>query len=424
MSSARLVAAKVISDNQRSKSYSNIAADAAISAAGLSRADSALASMIIYGVLQRKITLDRILSDYSGPNFRKTHPFVLSVLRTAAYQLLFMDRIPASAAVNESVKIVKNSKQKFASGFVNAVLRKINTAKLNILDEIENSGDLCFKYSCTAEFADSLIADYGKQYAESFLKASLYAPKLYCRVNSFAAQNNLFDTLASKGITCEPCEISGAFSVSGVGSVETCEEFQNGGFFVQDIASQKAISALDIGNGMSVLDVCAAPGGKSFTAAQYAGKDGKIVSCDLYEKRVGLIASGAERLKFQNISAIVNDAAVFNANLGRFDRVICDVPCSGWGVIRRKPEIKYKPVSEFTELPAIQLKILETSVGYLKPNGLLMYSTCTLRSAENRQVVDAFLERNNGFRIVGEKTLAPHTDGSDGFYYCILKKEE
>jgi 16S rRNA (cytosine967-C5)-methyltransferase len=174
---------------------------------------------------------------------------------------------------------------------------------------------------------------------------------------------------------------------------------------------------------MSVLDVCAAPGGKSFTAAQYAGKSGKIVSCDLYEKRAGLIENGAKRLNIGNLTAFQNDATVYNKNLGQFDRVLCDVPCSGFGVIRRKPEIKYKSLDEFSDLPSIQFEILKTSVKYLKSDGQIMYSTCTLRQVENRCVVDRFLSENKDFEIVSEKTLFPQINDSDGFYFCILKRK-
>lgn len=422
MSSARRVAVKVLSEIEREGSYSNIAADIAIKEAGLDSVDSKLASLLIYGCLQRKITLDKVLQQAAGDGFRKTHPFVLSVLRVGAYQLLFMDRIPESAAVNESVKIVKSSKQRFAAGFTNAVLRKIAKSNDEILKSIAESKDLSFKYSCTDELAESLIKDYGTDTAEGYLKASLELPKLYCRVNNFVDSIGLFNTLAEKGIEYEKSGLDGAFTVNGAGSVEHLPEFKDGKFFVQDLASQIAISSFNISEGMSVLDVCAAPGGKSFTAAQLVGKTGKVISCDLYEKRVGLISSGAKRLNIGILTAFQNDATVYNSNLGKFDRVLCDVPCSGFGVIRRKPEIKYKSLSEFAKLPEIQLSILKTSVKYLNPDGMIMYSTCTLRNAENREVVDCFLSENKDFDVFTEQTLFPQKNGSDGFYFCVLKR--
>ncbi len=423
MSNARQVAVKVISEIERNGSYSNIAADSAISESGLVGAEARLASMLIYGVLQRKITLDFVIKSIAGSGFGKTHPFILSVLRVAAYQLLFTDKIPPSAAVNEAVKITKQSKQRFAQGFVNAVLRKINTQRDELLKQISNSGDLSVKYSVSPSLANELVLDYGQVTAEQFLAESLASPRLYCRINRFAKNEKLFDELAQKGIVVEKAELSDAFSLKGVGNIERLSNFKDGEFFVQDLASQTAISSFELEDGMSVLDVCAAPGGKSFTAAQLVGDSGKIVSLDLYEKRAGLIEAGAKRLKIKNLTAKQNDALVFNKELGLFDRVICDVPCSGFGVIRRKPEIKYKDVLEFQELSQIQLQILETSVKYLKPDGLIMYSTCTLRKAENRQVVDSFLDRNAEFEVVSERTLMPQTDGTDGFYFCLLKRK-
>ena len=422
MLSARTVAVRILSDIERNLGYSNIAIDSALNEAKLSKQDSALVSMLVYGVLQRKITLDVILENASGKGFKKTHPYVLNVLRVGAYQLLFTDKIPASAVVNEAVKTVKSSKQKFASGFVNALLRKVESEKESIKSSLDTSKDIGFKYSCTKELADLLITDYGYETTDLFLKSSLEAPKLFCRENLFCESKFNPETLTQKGIEVELNSVNGCFSLKGAGNIENLSEFKKGMFFVQDLASQTAIAALDIKADMSVLDVCAAPGGKSFTAAQYVGKEGKVVSCDLYEKRSGLIQNGAKRLNIGIVSAIQNDATVFNSSLGTFDRVICDVPCSGLGVIRRKPEIKYKSVADFKQLAEIQLSILKTSARYLKQDGVLMYSTCTLLKSENRCVVDSFLNENKGFEIIDERTLMPHTDGCDGFYYCILKR--
>lgn len=423
MISARTVATKILADVERNKGYSNISIDAALNSASLTKQDAALVSYLVYGVLQRKITLDKILASVSGSGFSKTHPFILQVLRVGAYQLLFSDKIPPSAAVNEAVKTVKLSKQKFASGFVNAVLRKIVSQKDIILSELSQSNDLSYRFSCDKKFVDAIITDYGKDVAFKFLEASLQSPKLYCRENKFSDTNNLYSSLSDSDISISKNDkIDGCFSIDNVGNIENLPDFKKGLFFVQDLASQLAIKALDIKSDMSLLDVCAAPGGKSFTAAQYVGKNGRIVSCDLYEKRAGLIKKGAERLKIDILTAIENDATIYNKSLGEFDRVICDVPCSGFGVIRRKPEIKYKSIDEFADLPNIQFEILQTSAEYLRDGGLLMYSTCTLFNRENRAVVDRFIESNNDFEIFTDQTLMPQSDDCDGFYYCILRR--
>ena len=419
---ARTVAVKVIADIERNKSYSNIVVDVALNGADLSRQDSAFASMLVYGVLQRKLTLDSVIACASGRTLNKTHPFVLAALRVGVFQVLF-SKVPLSAAVNETVKIVKSSKQSFASGFVNAVMRKISSTKDAILLEIENSKDLQYKYSCNESFCQSLINDYGLEFAEGYLKAALKTPSLYAVVNTFVTdEDKLFGSFDNECIEYKKGTVSNSFVLEGVGNIENLKQFKDGAFFVQDLASQIALSEFMIESGMSFLDVCSAPGGKSFTAAQYLGRNGRIVACDLYEKRVGLVVSGAKRLKLDILNGSQNDATVFNSQLGTFDRVLCDVPCSGWGVIRRKPEIKYKDPSEFSELPDIQLKILKTSAKYLKEDGLLMYSTCTLRNIENRGVIDLFLTYNHDFEILKESTLFTQKTGSDGFYYCILKR--
>ncbi len=422
---ARWVAVKVLCDIERDQSYSNIALDSAIQSAELSKQDSALVSLLIYGVLQRKLTLDFALMKFADKGFNKIHPFVLSVLRISAYQLLFTDKIPASAAINEAVKIIKNSKQRFAAGFCNAILRKVANNKDELLNSIENSLDPKVKYSCSEEFYTSLKNDYSKEFADSFLKESLLPPKTYAAVNLYKTDcDSLFAGLSDKGIACEKDEETlTAFSIKKAGSVENLDEFKEGLFYIQDKASQIALSNLRIAPDMRVLDLCAAPGGKSFTAASLLKNTGEIVSCDIYEARVGLIEKGAKRLGFSNIKPIVNDAATFNDELGSFDRVICDVPCSGLGVIRRKPEIKYKKMSEHLGLPNIQFDILSTAIKYLKNDGVLIYSTCTVRKAENEEIVSKFLDENKEFELIKSQTLSPQENGTDGFFYAVIKRK-
>lgn len=424
MSNARLIAAQLLSDIERSGSYSNIALSASLKSSGLSKLDSAFVSSVVYGVLQRKITIDAVIDYFSDGGVRKTHPFVVAVLRTGIYQLVFMDKIPVSAAVNESVNIIKHSKQRFAVGFVNALLRKVSVNKNAILDRIANSDDLSVKYSCDQSFIDSLISDYGNETSEAFLREALLPPEIYARVNTAKSDlESIVNALEKQGIICKNVGINGAFSISGMGNIKNIKEFSDGLFFIQDLSSQIAIASLDISPGMNVLDLCAAPGGKSFTAAQYLGGKGLVYSCDIYEQRTGLIKSGAIRLGLRNIFTAVNDATVFNPELGEFDRIICDVPCSGYGVIRRKPEIRYKSVDTFENLPELQLKILDIASEYLAVGGKIMYSTCTLRRAENENVVAGFLERHHDFEIVTQRTLMPQKDNCDGFYYCVIKRK-
>ncbi len=421
--SARSVAVKVLSDIERKGSYSNIAADFAINQSGLERKEAAFMSMLVYGVLQRKITLDFVIAKNSQKGLSKIHPIVLNTLRIGIYQLLFMDRVPESAAVNESVKIIKKSKQSFAAGFVNAILRKVAGNKEQILKENETN-NISVKYSCPKEICDELLSWYSSHDVDAFLRASVEAPETYARVNTLKiAPHELFNRLAEKDIICTEKEPKGAFTLLNAGNIENLPEFSEGLFYIQDNASQIAISAIGIREGDKVLDLCSAPGGKSFSAAMYLNGTGSVTSCDIYEKRVGLIANGAKRLSIENLNAVTNDSLKFNPDFGLFDVVISDVPCSGLGVIRRKPEIKYRALSEYKELTDIQLGILKMSAEYVCAGGKLMYSTCTIRKSENELIVKKFLENNNDFKIVKEETLMPHTHSSDGFYYCLMERK-
>ncbi|MBE6798701.1 MAG: 16S rRNA (cytosine(967)-C(5))-methyltransferase RsmB [Ruminococcaceae bacterium] len=422
MITARSVAVKVICDILSDKSYSNIAVDSALANANLSKKDSGLATTLIYGVLQRKITLERILEELNSKK-GKTDDYVSSALFVGLYQILFLDRIPESAAVNETVNVIKQSKFKFAAGFVNAILRKAAAGKTKILQSIADSRDISFKYSCPVPLLKGLIVDYGRETTEGFLGVSLESPKMYARINTLkTTKDELFERLSKKGIECREAIVDGCFCIENGGGLKELQEFKEGLFYIQDPASQLAVAALKIEPSMSVLDICSAPGGKSFTAAMHLKGKGRIVSCDIYEKRVGLIADGASRLGVDCISTAVADATVKVADLGEFDRVICDVPCSGFGVIRRKPEIKYKQ-EDFCELQSIQLKILKNAASYVKNGGMLLYSTCTVRKAENEQIVDEFLKLNEEFALLESRTLMPHTDGTDGFFYSVLKRK-
>lgn len=421
MMTARGVAVNVLCDILKNGSYSNIAVDSAINSTSLSKKDASLATALIYGCLQRKLTLDRIIENLSFKK-GKTEVFVLAALYVGLFQILFLDRIPDSAAVNETVNAVKASKFKFAAGFVNAILRKAAVGREEILKDIAESHDISYKYSCPVFLLKSLIADYGRETAEAFLAESLKTPKTYARVNTLiTTKSKLFDLLSQKGAECEEAITDGCFWVKNVGGLQQSEEFKKGYFYIQDPASQLSIKALNISPGMSVLDMCSAPGGKSFTAAMHLEDVGSITSCDIYEKRVGLIKRGAGRLEISCITAVVADATCKDNNLGTFDRVICDVPCSGFGVIRRKPEIKFKQES-FEELSKIQLKILNNAASYVNKGGMLLYSTCTLRRAENEQIIEKFLENSIEFSVAEMKTLWPQIDGTDGFFYCVLKR--
>lgn len=417
----RKLAVKALCRVESDNAYSNIALNSLLKEYELSKEDKALCTSLFYGVLDRKITLDYVLKNFISSGFNKIKPFTLNVLRTAVYQIMYMDKIPDSAAVNEAVKIIKNSKESYASGFINGVLRNILRSEISIPTG-DSSFDLSVKYSVPEWIVDSFIKDYTLDATKKYLEATLLTPPTYIRVNTEKISKSEFLTLLEKeNIKIEETSVENALSISGYSSIEALDLYKNGYFFVQDIACQMAIESLNIEENDRVFDMCSAPGGKAFSASLSA-ENVQVLAADLYEQRVKLISTGASRLGLSNIDAIVANATVYNSELGTFDKIICDVPCSGLGVLRRKPDIKYRVEDDFDELCNIQMSILENADKYLKVNGKILYSTCTLRRAENEDIVNAFLKQHRNYRLISSKTYFPHIDGSDGFYSAVLEK--
>ena len=315
--------------------------------------------------------------------------------------------------------MVKKSKENRNFGFVNGVLRAASRSLPQLPTE-DTSSSLSVRYSCEESIVNELIKDYGDKTNE-ILSSFLNPAQVFIRYNSIKIGKAEFEEkLKTNGVQFTETELSGCYKIEE-GDIFGQELYKNGLFFVQDISAANAAEALCAKQGERVLDVCAAPGGKSFTTAILMENTGEIVSCDLYEQRVSLIEKGAKRLSINCIKPQINDASVYNKNLGEFDGVICDVPCSGWGVIRRKPEIKYKKYTDFFELEELQQKILCTSAKYLKNGGRMVYSTCTIRKAENEKQIQKFLAQNKEFVLVNQKTILPINE-YDGFYFAVLQK--
>jgi len=430
MKNARFLAVELLDRTFKNNGYSNIQLRAGLEKSGLDERDRHFCSMLYYGVIERKITLDYIISQLSNRNADKIDSIVLNILRTGIYQLLYADSIPDNAAVNESVNLAKLFHKKSASGFVNAVLRnfirknKVYAVPMDIL--ISSS----VKYSAPVELIESLISDYGIGKMDILLSDSLNAPPVTIRENTLKedSQNILEKIGAEKSGVIPDC-----YNLK-CGDITVLDEFRKGYFHVQDLSSQLCCMALNPSENDKVLDLCSAPGGKAFTMAQLMKGKGEIYAFDLHEKRVGLIRNGAERLGISNIKALVGDAVVFNPDLPKFTKILCDVPCSGIGVIRRKPEIKYRNLSDYEKLPEIQYKILENALNYLAPGGELVYSTCTLRRVENDDIIDRLLENHGGIEglpfleNLGEPfgdykaSIFPDFFGSDGFFISKIRK--
>ncbi len=420
MGDARKIAALGLLRVEKDNAYSNILLSSLFDEFKVSNEDKSLASAIFYGVLDRQITLDYYINKYSKIPAKKLDIYTKQVLRSAFYQIYFLDKIPVSAAVNEAVNLIKNSDESKNAGYVNAVLRNASTKKVE-LPSGKDLYSLSVRYSCPQWILTNLVNDYGVDEAEQILKTFLSPAKVFLRTNTLKINSQqLLSLLNDNDISAKLLGENSLELESGLDFSKN-KLFMDGFFHVQDISSQKCAEAILAQKGERILDVCSAPGGKSFTIAEIMGDSGEIISCDLYENRVSLINKGAERLGIKSIKAITNDATVYNGKLGGFDAVLCDVPCSGFGVIRRKPEIKYKPITDFVSLQEIQLNILKTSSKYVKSNGRLLYSTCTLRKAENENIVEQFLKDNTDFYCENMHTFIP-ADNNDGFFHALLKR--
>ncbi|MGN0537289.1 MAG: 16S rRNA (cytosine(967)-C(5))-methyltransferase RsmB [Acutalibacteraceae bacterium] len=433
---ARDVALTALLRMENDAAYSNIVLDTVLKQTSLSPRDSALAAHIFYGVLERKITLDYTVSKLSRTPLKKIHTTVLTIIRMGLYQLYFMDKIPVSAAVNESVNLCKRNNQYKASGFVNGILRTaVRNGKLSMPEEKDEENYLSVRYSCPIPIVHLWIQSYGKDITLKILDALSGRPPVFARVNTLkTTKEELKDKLLQDGVRAEDTSESQTLLLSDTGSVEHLKAYQDGLFHIQDLASQLCCSVLDVQAGQTVLDVCAAPGGKSFTLAQMMNNQGRIVSGDLYEARLNLIQDGAKRLGIDIIETQCGDA--IKGHYPMADRILCDVPCSGLGVIRRKPELRYKEDLGLKSLPPLQYEILSNCSRYLKPNGILVYSTCTLNPKENQQNVRKFLEQHTDFEPYpfhlpqkqddfrereNECTLFPY-NGTDGFFISAFRK--
>lgn len=438
MSNARKTALDALVRVEKDGAYSNLALDQRLQDDSLSPRDAALASALFYGVLERSLSLDYALGLYLRRPIGKLKPEVRMLLRMGAYQLLYMDKIPASAAVNETVSLAKQKqKTAYAAGLVNGVLRSLQREGADWPDQKkEPLRYLETAYSCPPWLVRLLLEAYGEENTAAFLQANFGRPPLTVRVNPLRATvEEAIALLAQENVQAERTPCAFALSLTNTGSVEHLHSYQQGLFHVQDLASQYCCEALDPKPGQTVLDVCSAPGGKAFTAAQMMKNRGRVTALDLSPSRVSLIQSGAQRLGLTMIDTFVNDASVFRDDFPQYDRVLCDVPCSGLGILRRKPEIRQKSKEVIDKLPDLQYLIMGTSVKYVKPNGRFVYSTCTVNPEENEKLVLRFLHEHPDFRAVpvlpelprwGENTpwitLFPHLHGTDGFFIAALER--
>ena len=402
----------------------------------LDRRDAALATRLCYGVLQNRLKLDYYLQQLLTGKLKDLHPAVRDILHLGLYQLKEMDKVPSSAAVNESVDLAKKycKKQRYAPGLVNAVLRKATDAPL------QEPAGWQEKYSHPQALIDLLKGYVGKERIEKMLRANNEAPDTVIQVNTLKITTAaLAQRLEEEGVCVQPHGwMKDCLILSGTGNLEKLPAFREGLFYVQDAAAKLSVLCAGLMPGQTILDCCAAPGGKSFAAAIAMQGNGYITSCDVHPHKAELIASGAKRLGIEILSARCQDATEFVADWeGKMDTVIADVPCSGLGIIRKKPDIRYKNLQEMAQLPALQLKILKNQARYVRPGGVLLYSTCTLVREENEGVVEAFLKENPEYSLeklplpaifpentTGMLALVPGEYDTDGFFIAKLRRNK
>lgn len=427
MDANRKTAYYTLMDVELKKSYSNIALNHHIICG---KPDSpAFVRELVYGVLENKLLIDNIINHFVTNGIEKIKNSDLIILRMAIYQIGYMDSVPEYAAVNESVNLAKKF-SKGREGFINGVLRSYikspYEAKLpdRNVDEIKY---LSVKYSYEPWIVELWMDQFNTDFVEEMLAAGNKTPELVVRVNTLKiSRDNLAKRLTSKGIEVEFSKLcENALKVKG-SRLLAGRLYKSGLYSIQDETSMIAVSKMDPQPGEFIIDVCAAPGGKTLAIAEKMGNSGRILAQDIYKRKLNIVLSEAERLGLTNIEIRTWDATRVDSSLAeKADRVIVDAPCSGLGVIRRKPEIKYKKKSsEIDSLPRKQIEILSASSTYVKPGGILLYSTCTINPYENQRVVKDFLRKHPQFEKIEAIQLLPNINGTDGFYICKMKKAE
>lgn len=397
---------------------------------GMERREAALASRLCYGVLQNRMLLDFWLKGFVRG---KLQPVVEEILRLAVYQITLMDKIPDSAAVNEAVEQTKRHANAQAARLVNAVLRSILRA-----ESLPEPQDLATKYSHPQALTELLLSQYGEK-TEALLQSHNEAPQTVLQVNPLrATQEQVMTALQEAGAQVEVHPwLANCLTVSATGSLEQLQAFRDGWFYVQDAAARLAVDATGLKPGMRVLDCCAAPGGKSFAAAIAMKNEGVLISCDIHAHKLKLIEKGAERLGISILTTQLQDASQpVSRWFESMDAVIADVPCSGLGVIRKKPDIRYKELKQTERLPELQGKILRNQAQYVKKGGVLLFSTCTILQRENEDVAEQFLKEHSDFTLetvvyptnseipsAAMTTLLPCDHGTDGFFICKFRRK-
>lgn len=441
----REIAAEALMEIMTEEAYNNMTLRRLLRQNGaMPRQDRAFVTEIVNGTLRNLIYIDHVLNTFSKTKTEKMKPWLLAVLRSAVYQMYFMD-VPDSAACNEAVKLAGARGYGSLKGFVNGVLRTAAKKKNEIpLPEKGTAEYLSVAYSHPLWLVRMWVAYYGYEETEAICAYDNQSPDVTIRVNTLKTNKaDLKQMLEKAGVEVKDGHVSEyALHLTKTADLSRLEAFQKGLFHVQDESSQLAVKILDPRKGESILDMCAAPGGKSFTTAETMENEGRLLSCDIYEHKIELMEEGAERLGIGIMECSVKDAAEAEEEQKLFDRVLVDAPCSGLGLMRKKPDIRLKKDgNEIDSLTGIQRKILENAAGYVKKGGVLVYSTCTLCRKENEKNLEWFLQNHPDFAAEditkflpadwkvetaekGYLTLLPHKTGTDGFFISRMRRKD
>lgn len=416
----RQISADALVEILEHKTFSHILLKQVLDKYGyLQKNERAFINRLVSGTVEQCIKLDYIIDNYSKTKVKKMKPFIRTILRMGCFEIYFMDSVPSSATCNEYVKLAKKRGFSGLSGFVNGVLRSIIRGKDSL-----SFDSLDIRYSMPKWIVDMWCKDYSKETCEEILEGFLQDSQLSVRVNiNKTTTKELIEILAKEGVTATSEEaVPDLLYLSGIDKLSDIKAFNDGLFYVQDYSSQLVALKAELSKTDRVLDVCAAPGGKALHCAQLVS-EGSVEARDLTESKVALINENIAKAEVSNITAKQFDATVFDdAAVEKFDVVIADLPCSGLGIIRKKPDIKYNQTSEaLKELEALQAQILDNVASYVKSGGKLVYSTCTINKGENDLQVDSFIKRHSEYSIISREQLFP-TEEHDGFYICVMKK--
>ncbi len=426
MDKIRQTALLILADIDENGAYMNLLIDEKCRNEKITGRDASFLNEIVRGTIRNRTYLDYIITKYSKIKIKKISVLIKNILRMGLYQIFFMDKVPASAAVNESVTLAKRYGHKSSSGFVNAVLRNAQRGGEVALPE-EKCEYLSCKYSYPLWMVKRFLKDFGEERTESLLSAGNEKAETVIRVNTLKiTADELFEKLGDNALSKD----GNMITLKNSGSVSEIEGFNEGLFTVQAKPFEKTAELLELSPEMTVIDACAAPGGKTTYIAQLMENKGEVYAFDIYEHKLKLIEDTAKRLSIDIIKCAIHDASKVNeALLGKCDRVLLDVPCSGTGIIRRRPDIKWNR-TEDEEFSDLQFEILKSQSLCLKSGGILVYSTCSIDGRENEEVIKKFLKENEDFELMpfpggkeGYKTWYPDTDKTDGAFICRMKKK-